>query len=412
MIANNDAMHESNKITSIISPLQFKEDELLIVLFNYAAEQEYSFACWRLPNSTQKNLIISYTPYGIPANESLEELPEGFLFAPFDKGKNSTYLKADLTFSFTDGNLEEATTPLQSKSYQWLQEIIPTLQKKKFKPRYKDKKDSSLPPVSQKENFEHFVKKCIDQIEAGSFEKIVPSRAKRVDLKDSFDVIEVFQKLCFAYPNAMVSFIHTPEAGAWIGASPELLVSVENKTNFKTVALAGTKMFEEGTNLKQVAWTQKEIEEQALVSRYIINNFKKIRLREFEEHGPKTVVAGNLMHLKTEFAVDMKATNFPQLGSVMLNLLHPTSAVCGMPLEPSLEFLQQHEGYDREFYSGYLGPVNVDNNIHLFVNLRCMQLLKEQAIVYAGAGVTSDSVPETEWEETEMKLNTLLKVIL
>lgn len=405
-------MHESNKITSIISPLQFKEDELLTLLFNYAAEQEYSFACWRLPNSTQKNLIISYTPYGIHANESLEELPEGFLFAPFDKGKNSTYLKADLTFSFTDGNLEEATTPLQSKSYQWLQEIIPTLQKKKFKPRYKDKKDSSLPPVSQKENFEHFVKKCIDQIEAGSFEKIVPSRAKRVDLKDSFDVIEVFQKLCMAYPNAMVSFIHTPEIGAWIGASPELLVSVENKTNFKTVALAGTKMFEEGTNLKQVAWTQKEIEEQALVSRYIINNFKKIRLREFEEHGPKTVVAGNLMHLKTEFAVDMKATNFPQLGSVMLNLLHPTSAVCGMPLEPSLEFLQQHEGYDREFYSGYLGPVNVDNNIHLFVNLRCMQLLEKQAIVYAGAGVTSDSVPETEWEETEMKLNTLLKVIL
>jgi isochorismate synthase len=405
-------MHESNKVSSIISPLQFKEDELLTVLFNYAAEHEYSFACWRLPNSTQKNLIISYTPYGIPANESLEELPEGFLFAPFDKGKSSVYLKADLAFSFTDGNLEDATTPLQSKSYQWLHEIIPTLQKKKFKPRCKDKEGSSLSSVSQKENFERFVKKCIDQIEAGSFEKIVPSRANRVDLKDSFDVIEAFQKLCLAYPNAMISFIHTPEAGAWIGASPELLVSVENKTSFKTVALAGTKMFEEGTKLKQVAWTQKEIEEQALVSRYIINNFKKIRLREFEEHGPKTVVAGNLMHLKTEFAVDMKVTNFPQLGSVMLNLLHPTSAVCGMPLEPSLEFLRQHEGYDREFYSGYLGPVNIDNNIYLFVNLRCMQLLDTHAIVYAGAGVTSDSTPEAEWEETEMKLNTLLKVIL
>lgn len=405
-------MHKPDKISSIISPLQVKEDELLMLLFNYAAEHEYSFACWRLPHSSQKNLIISYTPYGIPANESLEELPEGFLLAPFDKGKNSAYLKADLAFSFNDGNLEEATTPLQSKSWQWLQEIIPTLKKKKFEPRCKDKDGSSSPPASQKESFEYFVKKCIDQIEAGSFEKIVPSRAKQVDLKDTFDVIGAFQKLCLAYPNAMVSFIHTPEAGAWIGASPELLVSVENKTNFKTVALAGTKMFEDGINLKQVAWTQKEIEEQALVSRYIINNFKKIRLREFEEHGPKTVVAGNLMHLKTEFTVDMKATNFPQLGSVMLNLLHPTSAVCGMPLEPSLEFLQQHEGYDREFYSGYLGPVNVDNNIYLFVNLRCMQLLKGQALVYAGAGVTSDSVPETEWEETEMKLNTLLKVIL
>jgi isochorismate synthase len=403
-------MRESNKTTSIIPTLPLKEDELLMLLFNYAAEHEFSFACWRLPNSTKKNLIISYTPFRIPTNESLEELPEGFLFAPFDKEKTSAYLKADLMFSFSNGKLEEANTPIRSNSYLWLQEIIPTLQKKKFKPRCKA---SSLPsPFSQKENFEHFVKKCIDQIEVGSFEKIVPSRAKRVDLKDSFDVIEAFQKLCLAYPNAMISFIHTPENGAWIGASPELLVSVENKTSFKTVALAGTKMFEEGTNLKQVAWTQKEIEEQALVSRYIINNFKKIRLREFEEHGPKTVVAGNLMHLKTEFSVDMKATNFPQLGSVMLNLLHPTSAVCGMPLEPSLEFLRQHEGYDREFYSGYLGPVNVDHNTYLFVNLRCMQLLEGQAMVYAGAGVTIDSVPETEWEETEMKLNTLLKVIL
>jgi isochorismate synthase len=210
----------------------------------------------------------------------------------------------------------------------------------------------------------------------------------------------------------MVSFISIPSVGTWLGATPELLVRVEEKRIFKTVALAGTKVFEEGINLKNVAWTQKEIEEQALVSRYIINNFKKIRLREFEEHGPKTVIAGNLMHLKTEFSVDMKATNFPQLGSVMLDLLHPTSAVCGMPLEPSLEFLKQHEGYDREFYSGFLGPVNMNNAIDIFVNLRCMQLFEGQAIVYAGAGVTVDSVPEHEWEETEMKLNTLLNVIL
>src|SRR5690606_35800755 len=114
-------------------------------------------------------------------------------------------------------------------------------------------------------------------------------------------------------------------------------------------------------------WTQKEIEEQALVSRYIINNLKKIRLREFDELGPKTIVAGNVMHLKTEYTIDMKATNFPQLGTIMLQLLHPTSAVCGMPLEPSLEFLRKHEGYDREFYSGYLGPVHVNNAINLFV---------------------------------------------
>lgn len=76
-----------------------------------------------------------------------------------------------------------------------------------------------------------------------------------------------------------------------------------------------------------------------------------------------------------------------------------------------MTFLKENEGYDREFYAGYLGPVNINNNICLFVNLRCMQLTGSEAILYAGAGVTADSVPENEWDETEIKLNTLLKVI-
>ncbi|MEJ0056113.1 MAG: chorismate-binding protein [Bacteroidota bacterium] len=87
----------------------------------------------------------------------------------------------------------------------------------------------------------------------------------------------------------------------------------------------------------------------------------------------------------------MTATNFPQLGSIMLKLLHPTSAVCGMPMEASLEFLKQNEGYDREFYSGYLGPVNIDHETSLYVNLRCMKLFANEASLYAGAGVMADS---------------------
>ena len=135
-----------------------------------------------------------------------------------------------------------------------------------------------------------------------------------------------------------MSIVYTPEHGIWVGVTPETLVSIEDKSIFKTVALAGTKPYDESISLKNVAWTQKEIEEQALVERYIISCFKKIRLREYDEHGPKTSVAGNLMHLRSDFTVDMKATNFPQLGSVMLNLLHPTSAVCGMPLDNAWSF--------------------------------------------------------------------------
>lgn len=399
-------MEESSRIATKV-PVQ-QEEELFNILLNASCENDYSFALWKLPNSQTKNLIISFT--STSANAPLEELPSGFIFSPFDKQKSNHFLKADLTFCFADGTLCEPRNPTEASSQNWLTEVVTKTDVKKAKPYY-PQRDSFGGAIS-KDDFKQLIQTSVKQIEAGSFEKIVPSRSKSIQLPESFDTLAVFQKLSKAYPNAMVSLISIPSVGTWLGATLELLVCVEEQQTFKTVALAGTKIFEEGTNLKNVAWTQKEIEEQALVSRYIINNFKKIRLREFEEHGPKTVVAGNLMHLKTEFSVDMKATNFPQLGSVMLNLLHPTSAVCGMPLEPSLEFLQQHEGYDREFYSGYLGPVNMNDSINIFVNLRCMQLFEGQAIMYAGAGVTVDSVPEHEWEETEMKFNTLLNVIL
>jgi isochorismate synthase len=139
--------------------------------------------------------------------------------------------------------------------------------------------------------------------------------------------------------------------------------------------------------------------------------FKQIRLREFEEHGPKTVEAGNLLHLKTIYTVDMEDTKFPLLGSVMLDLLHPTSAVCGMPKLPAQEFLSQNEKFHRELFSGYLGPVGIGNETHLFVNLRCMQILEDGALLYAGAGVTEDSVPVKEWIETQLKCDTLLDVL-
>ncbi len=233
---------------------------------------------------------------------------------------------------------------------------------------------------------------------------------KKIDLSESFDPIAAFHQLSTAYPNAFISLVSIHGTGTWLGASPEILVAI-NGDQFKTVALAGSQPMTPGTQLKAVAWTQKEIEEQALVSRYIINCFKKIRLREFEEHGPKTVIAGNILHLNTDFIVDMNATNFSQLGSVMLKLLHPTSAVCGMPLEGAFQFLVENEGYDREFYAGYLGPVNFQNQSNLYVNLRCLQLLEKEAIVYAGAGITQDSDPQKEWEETELKMKTLLHVL-
>lgn len=379
-------------------------EELLNKLIHFSMEHDYSMAAWRLPDSTDTHVILTIKPEYYQLVDSFEENGQGFIFHPFDPHQPGIFIKSDIHFVFDNGKLK-AGEPVSVKAMEWLIKNIADQPEFDGKPKLPEART-----VIHNTDFLELVRKSINQIELGHAEKIVPSRCKAIELSPTFDIAEALVRLERAYPNALVSFVYTPKHGAWLGASPEILVAVE-KNIFRTVALAGTQPYQPGTNLKHVAWTQKEIEEQALVSRYIINCFKKIRLREFEEHGPKTVVAGNLMHLKTDFSVDMKATNYPQLGSVMLRLLHPTSAVCGTPLETSRKFLLEHEGYPREFYSGFLGPVNMHESSHLFVNLRCMQLFADQAWLYAGAGVTADSVPEKEWEETEMKMNTLLQVI-
>ena len=141
------------------------------------------------------------------------------------------------------------------------------------------------------------------------------------------------------------------------------------------------------------------------------NCFKKIRLRDFRERGPKTIQAGKLWHLYTEFIVDNKEVKMPELEDKMLALLHPTSAVCGMPLNTSKQFLLDKEQYEREFFTGFVGPINMFNKTHLFVNLRCGKITEGKIRLYAGAGITEDSDPEKEWLETEMKCQILLEKI-
>lgn len=397
------------RTTTVTAPPDaITETEYLSFLLNFAFSNNYSIAVWRLPNETEKYIVLSEQHQTLTPETPLEELSAGFIFAAFDKAKERTFLPADRFFTFANNTLKAPETPQEADAATWLHEAVRShahlAGQRPYTPH------NAVASRTQ-DDYTTLVAKCLQEIEKGTFEKIVPSRSKSVPLPANFDIISAFHKLTHAYPHALISFVSTPETGSWLGASPELLVNVENNSTFRTVALAGTKAYNSDTNLKTVAWTQKEIEEQALVERYVISCFKKIRLREYDEHGPKTVVAGNLIHLRSDFTVDMKETNFPQLGTVMLELLHPTSAVCGMPVEPALAFLRANEGYDRSYYAGYLGPVNVKGNINIFVNLRCMQLLNDQAVVYAGAGVTEDSVPEDEWAETEMKFNTVLKAM-
>lgn len=356
-------------------------------------EENKCIACWSLPQQENMHLIISNEVAVLDQDFELEKMNGGFLIAPFDDDKddilflnNDFYWNSDVPFPEDESNYNEpASGDLNRYSA--------------------DEPLNTLP-----EHYIDLVKKSLEKIEEGEFIKVVPARAKTTALPEGFNSLDFFLTLCREYPDAFVSWYSIPHYGTWFCASPELIIELKENI-FKTVALAGTQAFEPSHSIKETSWTQKEIEEQALVSRYIINCFKKIRLREFDELGPKTVRAGNLLHLKTEYSVNMDTTNFPDLGSVMLKLLHPTSAICGMPLEITRSFIEQNEDFDRGYFAGYLGPVNLNNSTNLYVNLRCLQLIKDQAITYGGAGVTIDSDPAKELNETEIKMNTLIRLL-
>ena len=359
-------------------------------LWKEAQQHDAAIAIWRLPNSEKRSLLIDTQGGHVTDSLDLQSFEPGFMASPF-VGK-PYFLKAEYLF-----NSEVPSVQVSVK------EAFP-----------------SKAGSPKKENFLYWVNASIQEIKAGNFQKVVLSRTDEEALDADYSTLHFFESLCQVYPQAFVSAFYVPSLQqTWICATPEVLVSINKEGIFKTISLAGTQSVNnhEGqmTTLQDARWSQKEIEEQAFVSRYIIECFKKIRLREYIEIGPKTIQAGNLLHLKTEYRVDTKALNFSQLPGIMLSLLHPTSAVCGTPKEEAIAWIKNAEAHDREFYSGYVGPVNLNHEIYLFVNLRTVKIMKDSkgylATYYAGCGITEDSDPEKEWEETEMKCQTLQRIL-
>lgn len=248
------------------------------------------------------------------------------------------------------------------------------------------------------------LKVFLDALRQGTFEKLVFSRKKQVRVLDGFSVGTAFQRACETYARAFVYVCYTPVTGLWLGSTPEILLSGADK-QWRTVALAGTQALVNGS--LPVCWLDKNREEQALVAAYIRDILQK-RGIPVRETGPFTVQAGELAHLKTEF--DFWMGGDADLTG-LVEELHPTPAVCGLPKEKAFQFIRQHEGYDREYYSGFIGCWNWKERTDLFVNLRCMQWQEGRALLFAGGGILAASEVHDEWLETERKMQTMYRLI-
>lgn len=246
--------------------------------------------------------------------------------------------------------------------------------------------------------------KCFHEaIKRGQFSKLVLSRCSNVETNQDIDAEALFVNACRQYPRMMIALVKSTIAGTWLMATPEVLLTKHGDT-CHTMALAGTMAYDGD---REYQWSDKNVAEQAIVADYLLQSLKPLS-RDITQSKPYTIRAGNLVHLRTDFAFNTDANT--NIGNVV-EALHPTPAVCGMPKQEALKFISDYESVERKYYSGYLGPWNINGSISLFVALRCMEIEKNIATMHAGGGILKESTLDNEWHETMMKMEAMRRVL-
>ena len=339
------------------------------------------FVVYRKPD---ENLVQAFVQRTQELHELKSFKESGFVFAPFGSKEKKVLFPFENCDSFNFSASDVS--------------VLKNGEIHKEKAQFKNIEE----PSYLKEKHTDLVQKGIDFIKTKKAEKIVLSRKETLEC-DHLKVLDTFKKMLDAYKNAFVYLWFHPEVGLWMGATPEkLLTSFEG--NFKTMALAGTQKYN-GTT--KVLWENKEKQEQRYVTEYILENLKE-SVESLEVTPPFTVQAGSLVHIRTDISGTLKSADSLEN---LINALHPTPAVCGLPKAVATAFILRNEGYDRAYYSGYLGELNRNDSTDLYVNLRCVHLENKLAYIYVGGGITADSIPENEWEETVSKAEVMKKVL-
>lgn len=369
------------------------EQKIERLLLNLVSQQK-SFAVYRLPFEEEIHFV---TTQGVQPQlfKDLEELNgrDGFLISPFNiKGSHPIILiNPEIQVVGQDCILEvlEEFCHTESKELKKEETSIASIL------------DEATEFSVYKDAFDRFIK----PLNKGEFDKLVLSRRHAIRRDANHSFFQSFIKAKHDY-QAMMSYVcYTPQSGLWLGNTPEIILSGDNN-KWLTVALAGTKSAE-GLSSDDVLWDTKNVAEQEIVAQYI----RKVLNADSEtmsEEGPCTVQAGNVAHLKTEFNFTLKDNE--KIGS-LLNDLHPTPAICGFPKEKAFQFVTQNEGHDRKYYSGIIGMLDRAKRTDLFVNLRCAYIDDDSVTLYAGGGLMPTSSVEQEWDETNYKMQTLLKVL-
>jgi isochorismate synthase len=361
--------------------------DLLHQRFNEALDAGCNFAAVRLPGAhdvfffyAQQHAAMRRIEYNEPGNPV-------FLYSPYGAGNKAYTLVSDAVYKNDECIFGSLPSGNQNQHASW----------------HTGSSDTNY--FADESFYTGYVNKIVSGINKDKFDKVVAARCERVLFDKSIDAASLFDAACKKYPDAYIFFFSTRDAGTWFGASPEKLLSLKGNT-IETIALAGTLPADADDN-----WTDKEYDEQGMISFFIDQAFTNHGFKQVNEEGPETLVAGNVKHLCTKFTAIAPAAHLESKLHKFLGELNPTPAVCGLPQFEASLFIAEHEKMERRFYSGFTGIRLPGHQMDLYVNLRCAELFDNHALLYAGAGITAESNAEKEWGETQRKISTIGSIL-
>lgn len=221
----------------------------------------------------------------------------------------------------------------------------------------------------------------------GSVEKVVLSRQATIEFTRPVNPRTVFARLRAANPSTYSFLIE-----GLVGASPELLVSLDRE-KVSSLVLAGTSPQAEGlANAKTTI-------EHDLAAGSVESGLRRHTTGLVAERS--VLRFGEINHMGTSFS----ARALPGTGVLdVLESLHPTAAVAGVPTMKALQLIRRIEPCSRDRYAGPLGWFDTEGNGEFTLALRCGLIEGDRATLYSGGGLVAGSIGEDEWAETQLKL--------
>jgi menaquinone-specific isochorismate synthase len=246
---------------------------------------------------------------------------------------------------------------------------------------------------------------------SSGIEKVVLARCHILELNEAPDPFAIAATLEKKAKGAFV-FCFQEGSSAFVGASPERLL-FRKKNRLITEAMAGTlprgKTKEEDELLQQkLLLSKKYLREILPVQKFLRERLSPLCIED-PIFSPITVhQTHTVQHLYSKGVAELKE-NISD--SQILQAIHPTPALCGMPQKEALALIQRLEPFERGLYGGALGWSYQDSS-EWIVGIRSCLIQENKIYLFSGAGIVQGSQSTDEWSELNSKLKVFDEVFL